>query len=404
MAALATPFEESPQALAWLRQFAAVDREVARQYLRSLRLVSESEFDREVQLQLEAVLNGAPAENFALFSVTEPPNPFVATGGRRTAGSSADRVKHLIENTTRVHGSRVSGNPTVESMRAQRIRNIVIVEDFIGSGKRVTDFWRELMSSSVKSWISLGWTKVWLVTYAGFEEGLRTAVRRIGGLKRDRIRTVLNPASTRLGLTGPMRDVFSRYGAAARNRTAGLGFGEGGCSIVFQHGCPNNSPLVLWEGTRRFRPLFPDRGIPATLHEYFEQPPRLERTELLWDQKQYMLALSLLKDIKQGSPNLDHWEFVVALGLSSRHSGWDDEWLSQRMRVSIPTIERLRRSAYSLNMIDTSSHKVTHFGHEFLVLLRRSVSPRPAIPKRARALPKLNDMYYPDSCGARAKH
>ena len=400
MATHVPPLEESPEAHAWLLQFAAVDREVARQYLRGLRLVSESEFERQVHLQLDALLASHPGENFALFSVTEPPNQFAVGGGRRMPGSSADRIRHLIENTFRVHGARVSANPTVESMRAQRIRNVVLVEDFIGSGRRVTDFWRELMSPSVKSWVSRKWTKTWLITYAAFEEGLHAAVRHIGGLKRQQIRCVLDPASARFGLTQPMREVFSRYGLAAQSSSGGLGFGEGGCNIVFQHGCPNNAPLVLWQSTKRFRPLFPDRGIPVALQQYFLRYQPLERAELLWSEQQFRIALQLLEDIRRGAPRLVQWEFVIALGLSARHSKWDDNWLSQRMRVSEPTIAALRRDAYGLHLIDTATHELTPFGRELLARLRRSDRVKTRVPKRPRPLPKLNDLYYPDSCGA----
>lgn len=405
MALHVVPLEESPEAFAWLRQFSAVDREVARQYLRGLRLVSESEFEREIQLQLDALLSNHLGENFALFSVTEPPNQFAAAGGRRTAGSSADRIRHLIENTHRVHGDRVSPNPTVDSMRAQRIRNVVLVEDFVGSGRRITGFWEKEMPPSVKSWVSLKWTKVWLVTYAAFDEGLRASVRHIRGLKHEQIRCVLDSASTRYWLTPPMRDVFSRYGAAAQSSSGGLGFGEGGCNIIFQHGCPNNAPLVLWEeGAKRFRPLFPDRGIPAALQQYFGRTQPLERAELLWNERQFLIALKLLDDVKHGAPRLMQWELVIALGLSSRHSTWDDPWLSQRMRLSEPAIADLRRDAYRLHLIDTSTHALTAFGRELLARLRKSDKPKPTAVKRRPPLPKLNDMHYPDSCGEWAKH
>lgn len=403
-AVIATPFEESPEALAWLRQFSAVDREVARQYLRTLRLVSESEFDREIQLQLDALLSSNPSENFALFSITEPPNQFAINGSRRTAGSSADRVRHLIENTLRVHGRRVSANPTVESMRAQRIRNIVLVEDFIGSGRRIIDFWRDLMPPSVKSWISRKWTKPWLVSYAAFDEGLRASMRHIRGLKRDQIRCVLDPLSARYGWTQPMRDVFSHYGAAARSNSGGLGFGKGGCTIIFQHACPNNVPLVLWADAGRFRPLFPNRGIPATLQQYFGSTQPLERAELLWGERQYLIALKLLDDVKRGAPRLVQWELVIALGLSARHSTWDSAWLSQRMRISESTIAKLQRIAYKLRLIDTSNHTLTSFGKELLAGLRRSGNVKPSGCTRPQALYKLDDVYYPSSCGGRAKH
>src|SRR6185312_773374 len=136
--------EDTPQALAWLRQFAIVDQQVARQLLRRLDLVSQSDFEQRIQALLEAVFAKAPRENFALLTVSEPPpTVFNDDRARRVPGSSTDRIKHIIENLERVYGPRVRANPTVESMRADRVKNVILVEDLVGSGDRITGFWRE---------------------------------------------------------------------------------------------------------------------------------------------------------------------------------------------------------------------------------------------------------------------
>lgn len=399
-----TTLECSPRALSWLRQFKSADREVARQLLRQLRLVSEFEFDRDIQRLLAEILASVPEQNFALLSVTEPPNKFQKWGGRRTPGASSDRIKHLIENVARVHGERVSANPTIESMRAERIRNIVLVEDFVASGTRLEAFWKSEISKSVKSWISYGWTKIWLVTYAALAEGLRVALHSIKGLDEVRIRTALDPKSSRLGLTPPMEDVCTRYGLAAESGGGGLGFKQGGATLIFQHGCPNNAPLVLWEDGKRFRALFPNRGIPADLQRFFGQSLTLERAELLWKWNQYKLALSLVDSIEQGQASLARWELVVALALSARHLAWDDDWLAIRMRITLDQIRELRKVAYSLHLIDSSSHVLTIFGREMLESLRSSTKKGAARQRASRLLPKLKDLYYPDSCGGRPKH
>lgn len=402
MPTIAKTLEESARARSWLRQFETIDREVARQFLRSLRLVSESEFEREVLAQIAFAVESKPAETFALLSVTEKPSPFAAREVRRTPGSSADRVKHLIENAARVFGPRVCANPTVESMRAQRVRNIVLVDDFVGSGRRVKTFWKELVSPSVKSWVSRHWAVVWVVSYGALQEGLRASVGAIHGLDRSRFRTALDPDSTRLGLTEPMRSVFSRIGAAAGSCSHGLGFGKGGCMVVFQHGCPNNSPLVLWKQVGELKPLFPDRGVPEDLQGFFGNAQPLERAELLWNSQQYKLALKLLEGMEQGSPPLAHWELVIALGLSARHQRWDDDWLAQKMRLPTVRVAQIRSVAYSLSLIDSSSHLLTGLGRELLNRVRTSGA-EAARSSSSFTKAALNDVYYPESCGGRPK-
>lgn len=396
-------FEYSAPALAWLAQFSAVDREVARQFLRRLRLVSEAEFDSGIQAQIDSIVTSLPRENFALLSITEPPNAYSSEVERREPGSSADRIRHVIENAHRVHGPRVNANPTLTSMRAQRIKNIVLVEDYVGSGTRVSRFWKELVSASVKSWVSYGWTKIWLVVYGAQWTGLSKVVRSIRGLDSTRVRCVLKPVQPGEGLTVPMRLVFSKYGAAAQAGGAGLGFGEGGCTTVFQHGCPNNAPLVLWKAAPRFVPLFPRRGVPVELQPYFGEVRATERAELLWDSQQYQIAIALLEGVKRKSAGLGQWELIAALALSARHQGWDEPWLAARMRLPENEIRELRRAANHLLLIDVQTDRLTRFGTELLDRLR-GTGRSPRKQATGPALHKLNQLYYPDSCGGKEKH
>jgi len=196
--------EDTPQANDWLRQFDIVDQQVARQLLRRLDLVSQSDFDQRIQALVEIILARVPHENFALFTVSEPPpKTFEEDQARRVPGSSADRIKHIIENLNRVHGNRVRANPTVESMRQDRVRNVILVEDLIGTGNRITGFWRERAPKSVKSWISYGWTRLWVASYAVMDEG-RNAMRRVLPIDDACIATVVPQPHHMLGLTDPM--------------------------------------------------------------------------------------------------------------------------------------------------------------------------------------------------------
>lgn len=258
--------ESSKQAGDWLAQIHdPVDREIGRQMLRALRLVSHSEFERGLVAEIEAILSSAGKENVALISVPEPPPKTFEEGKeRRTPGNSADRVSHLIEGLRRVHGNRVLANPTVESMRAERVRNLVIVEDYIGSGKRVSDFWAEQLHPSIKSWVSYGWTKLWVVAFAMHIEGLRHVSRKIPKLAKTRIRSVLPASSPGITLTDPMRALAVRCRHRTSKSNIPLGFGGCASLIVFEHGCPRTVPRYF--GTQRGagRPSFRTAVSPRT--------------------------------------------------------------------------------------------------------------------------------------------
>src|ERR1700749_2939424 len=124
--------DQIPAAETWLAQFPLVDREVGRQLLRSLRLISNSQFERDLDDVLERLLQDVGEESLCLMSVPElvsqkrerlhPGKIF------RQAGSSSDRIRSYVENFARVHSKRVRAHQTIESMRAERIRNVVLVE------------------------------------------------------------------------------------------------------------------------------------------------------------------------------------------------------------------------------------------------------------------------------------
>ncbi|WP_441601682.1 phosphoribosyltransferase-like protein [Cupriavidus basilensis] len=397
--------ESSERASRWLAQIHdPVDREIGRQMLRALRLVSHSEFERGVQFEIEKILSSVGKENVALISVTEPkPQIFDEGKERRTPGSSADRVRHMVENLRRVHGDRVLANPTVDSMRAERIRNIVIVEDYVGTGKRVSDFWTEQIDTSIKSWVSYGWTKLWLVTFAADAEGLRQVCRRVPKLTSARIHSVLPTTAAGIRPTMPMTALAIKYAQRISKSGMPLGFGSRGTLVVFEHGCPNNAPTILWDFGRKWSPIFPNRGIPTDIRHYFDDANPTQQAESLWDHGQYSLAVGLLDHVRLHQASPMEWRLLLALGHSSR-SGWNDTRLAERLLILTSEVAELRRRAYRLGVIDTQTHRLTIFGREFLSLVKRGAGRENRGPRSSSPLRRVTDLYYPDSCGGVTKH
>lgn len=397
--------EDTPQAEAWLQQFNLVDRQIARQLLRRLDLVSQSDFERNLQdLVDKAVVGRISRDNIALLTVSEPPpTSFQQDHVRRVAGSSSDRIKHVIENLSRVHGGRVSANPTVESMRQERVRNIVLVEDFIGTGNRIANFWRERAPKSIKSWVSYGWTKLWVAAYEALPDG-RAAMLQTLPIDEGRIVTVVPPRHVRMGLTQPMVEVARKYGERLVGRNWG-GYGGGRALTVFQHGCPNNAPAILWCAKGKFRPLFPDRGVPVELQQCFGQRNALAVAEDLWTFGQYRLALALSDCQRTRGKSHSQLQLTIALGLASAYGKWEDHRLQVQMRIPAEAVSALRVCAYRLDLIDKSDHRLTAFGRTLLDRMREVPVARPRYHSSpAKVLPQLTDLYYPDSSGGVARH
>ena len=394
--------DETERGIQWLKQFPLVEREVGRQFLRSLRLISHTAFESAISRVLEDLFEDFPQENFALFDVTElDVNEEAAEAPRRKAGSSSDRIRHFNENLTRVHGQRVRAHPTVHSMRAERIKNIVLIEDFIGTGKRVSSYLRFTMNASLKSWISFGWTKLWIVSYGGLEPGIRTLESKGYGLKQERIR-LATPAQAQAQYLSTLIQAFSAtYAKRTHRKKIPMGFGGGGVATVFEHGCPNNAPVVLWAPGPKFKPLFPDRGIPSELKSLFSQEDVNRPATVLWDRSQYRLALAMLQNPNRVRGQDSQWKLLLMLGLSSR-AGWDDNRIASVLGIPVAEVADQRPEAYRMSALDPQTHTLTVFGRALLDRVRaNSNKKKPPLLPPGRP---LDETYYPLSCGGLVRH
>lgn len=387
---------------AWLNQFPFIEQEVGRQLLRSLRLVSSTQFEMEVSCKVAELVNQRNNENFALFSVTEALSDEDDTDTpRRSPGSSADRVKHINENLARVFGPRVQANPTVHSMRAQRIKNIVLIEDFIGTGKRISTYLRDVMHPTLKSWISYKWTKLWIVCYGGLDSGIRKVIQNGYALDDNRVRLV-TPAQRAGQFLSPLMKTFCKtYAARTRRPWIPLGFGDGAVGMIFEHGCPNNAPVVLWSKGKKFNPLFPERGIPPELKPAFSQEDLNRPAQILWESSQYRLAIAMLREPKLERHQDSQWRLLLMLGLASR-SRWDDSKIASTLGIPVANVIEQRLVAYRLNMLDSQTHILTEFGRGLLERVRVSTSKKRAYTRKK--LRTLTETYYPLSCAGSVRY
>jgi hypothetical protein len=318
----------------WLEQFEPQDRDAAILLIKSLRLVSHSEFERGIR---EAVFRHAAAskEPVALYAVREIgfagdggqlKRPEIKTehaglaGGRvisqiRKGTATQDknrahaiesyfvdrqtrprmvrgineigsegRVAQLITGLVREGGGRFLNHPSLEEMAQARCRLVLFINDSIGTSRQITEFLDAFeQSRTIKSWRSFHYIRYGLIVYSSSSAGLAR-------LQRQRERYVFIqsectsaghsrwwPEQYRQAIIG----LCEKYGKKTTKPKYSLGYKKSFGLVVFEHGCPNNAPAILWcddlrsrvAGQKPWRGLFPGKSIPSDLAPCFGLRP-----------------------------------------------------------------------------------------------------------------------------------
>ncbi|WP_420065449.1 phosphoribosyltransferase-like protein [Pectobacterium colocasium] len=152
--------------------------------------------------------------------------------------------------------------PSVDTIRREKIKNFVIVTDLIGSGQRIIDMIESLwMIETIKSWFSLKYIRLHIACYACTERAERIISNHPF---KPQIHKVLGECPT----------IWDRFSDFDRKRIITLcekygsfdkwplGYEKSGLLISFEHSKPNNIPAILRKdnSTHRlpWRALFPE--------------------------------------------------------------------------------------------------------------------------------------------------
>ncbi len=245
--------DELGPAAAWIAQFKSADLRPAQALLRSLRLVSFTEFEDAIASEI-ARITTETSGRIAVFPVDKR----VVAPSRLP--SSADKIGYILTSLERRFPNRVRVRLTIESMRNEKMKHLVLADDFIGTGSRIIQYWNAWAAPSLKSWLSYHKVSLWLVAYAAHEGGIHRIQERITYLETIRIRVSIPLPAVYSFLNPMVAEICDSYGKLTGRDRAARGVGGLMSPVVFQHGCPNNAPAILWASGRAWRPLFPNRG------------------------------------------------------------------------------------------------------------------------------------------------
>ncbi|EMG7548318.1 hypothetical protein ACKGLS_003459 [Vibrio alginolyticus] len=403
------------QGKAWLEQFELVDREVATFVANKLTLVSHTEFERNLLKTLENIASSYGGR-IGFFAVRElekkqPPKstlddgiiPFYsqvnsddgisvnALSSSSDQGSEA-RIAQVIRQLCKAHPNKYLNHPTLESLRDNKCDAIIFVDDFIGSGNRVreflTSFWIE---PSVVSWLSGKQMKFHVVAYSGMEEGIASVERHRSkpsvSIYRDA--PTYDSFLWDKSKKEKVKNVFSKYGRIANQKRKNMWFGykEGMGAIVFEHGCPNNTPAILWEPDFQgsgWKGLFPNRTISSEVASVF--PPEIvsgDPIEILMEVGQVKLAKSGLLSRRGEIGKI----FLTALALIAKGQR-KRSTLSYATGLSVDDCERLMEKCIRCGFI-TVNRRLTPRGVAELNAVRRWRV------RNFKPLDKGTNYYYP---------
>lgn len=288
------PLKEQEKTKLWLSQFdnRPADRQLAEQLLDSINYCPLNEFKNSLTKLIRSEL---PLKSTsALFIERElqptkaklpPPiykqkktnNSTSKKKHNRAYGAAIQAIKslkyttqdigseslttHIASTLCRINGRRFLLHPTAENIRTSKVRNFVILTDFIGSGDRASKLLDAMWNvASIRSWHSGKFINFWVLAYSGTLQGIdHVRGHRFSPTVRvvTECPTLFNSFDNDLA---DMIELCQEYGAHSDNP---LGWKETAALLAFEHGAPNNMPAIFvsekTRGSKKWAPLFHKR-------------------------------------------------------------------------------------------------------------------------------------------------
>lgn len=298
--------KNSKEINAWISQFPTENREAAKYLLMNLRFVTRDDYSNWLKSALESL----PAnELYAIYAVRKAEtkkakekvkkidclwdeNGNVVNRPGTTLGSE-DLVYSLISNVVRSNKMRFFDHPSLVTLKTKKIHNIVLIEDSIGSGNRVSGFIKSIIThKSFRSWWSLGFITIRVLSFARTLESEKGIIATTPGSNHG-IRKY--PVSSKIrfiskivyskewlkGRWGQKHDIILNLcKSKAEILKMPCGYDDVMCNIVFYHSVPNNIPGVLFECNNEWRPLFPGRSVPTWLTSLLDNQPLFSEDDM----------------------------------------------------------------------------------------------------------------------------
>ena len=403
-------FSESDVAQRWLGCFSSTDRVVAAALLDEMLLVSGAELTNGItQLFDQIMAERERNQPLAFYSEREitrgktgihpifpgsrhgravgnGPQPIPFDPVRPEVGSEGI-IANLVTSYCRKNHRRTLNHPGPDKLRKHKAGLVVVVADFIGSGKRVWEMLEAFRAvASVRSWRSYHLLDFYVVAYSGTENGIRK-VR--SNCLRPTVLTVAGCPTIDGAFRKAVReDVKKLCQTFPPNHNKPLGFGAAGALIAFEHGVPNNAPPILHSRQGQWTPLFCGRSTVSAIDTFTDA----NRNEVA-ERAERLLRISNAADYLSSARGR-RW-IKTMLVLSAVDSGArTTAQISALTRIKLETVREIVTFTEIVHWT-TRKLSLSDLGRSELQRLRRRRSRTPILPKSDKPF------YYPTQLRAR---
>ncbi|MGZ3775195.1 MAG: phosphoribosyltransferase-like protein [Pseudobdellovibrionaceae bacterium] len=316
--------ERAPSAVRWLKQLDKDYQRLARFMLRRIRYVPNDEFVAGIQKIIKE--EAGKFKKVALYPVKKNRlNRFNQSineddNTNRVHYDSSVLIGRICESLER-EDKRFLCNPTPATLRANRVKKIIYVDDGIFSGRRIEKCWKYQVTPKIKSWMSLKYCKVSFVSFVADEDGIKRAQKDSPMLRKISIKSLIKAEPFRIP------DEIQPY-----DKNQSFGYKGSQAMFAFEHGVTNGMPSFFWNPRVVKDPLFPNRSIPIELINFLNrnEQKKIRLVETITD-------VNLIKDSlvlhEFNSENLGEAYHHAILALCS--SGYTIQRIANILCVSI---------------------------------------------------------------------
>jgi hypothetical protein len=299
--------EQSTNIQEWMSQFPENDRGIVSDFLHRLEFVDHNEFSEWFNSTINSLgLSGATAI-YAVRKIPDSDGPYFNDKGfasKRPAGSqgSEDTISGLISQITKKRRD-IFDHPNLGVLKENKIKEIILVDDSIGSGDRISGFVNSMLANkTMMSWWSLGCIRFHILSFMRVHESRNHILATIRGSdhherkfkKREKIifHDHITPYKTEIhNFWGERFEAFLHLLKSSKVKYP-QGYKEALSNLIFFHSVPNTLPGFLWQNSKKNTPLFPwERHFPPWLALLFnnEHSRKIEKAHI-----------QLLCEIKRG--------------------------------------------------------------------------------------------------------
>ncbi len=401
-----TALSETSVAQAWLEKFDDIDRESAIDLLNEVLLVSRYDFVIGLHSLLDEVLGiqSGSARKVALYAERpikkvfgNVPSFFPKARRGRAEGTgmppivvdprdqevgSEGVVANIITDYCRRNRSVSFSHPGPTKMRKDKVRAIVILTDFIGSGQRITTMLESFRYvATLRSWRSYRLIRFVVLAYSGTTEGIGAV--RSHKLKPE-VRILMGCPTIHNTFTGARRkEVEELCRAHPKGHSEPLGYRGSAALIAFAHGCPNNVPPILHSRKSGWKPLFHGRSTTNSSAAFLPT----EDNDLLDQRAHNLLGIREARRALNCYENKD-WISAMLILAAARSGLHTMEQISSRTHIEINIVNKIVSLAIKAHWLDDNS-RLTRLGNRELARLRRRRRRAPVLANDS------NNFYYP---------